>query len=108
MLEGVNDIGFSESDTPTYTPAPVVSADELIAGYRRLIKQAHAKDVKVVGATRQPFKNSDHWGEHAATVSDAVNQWIRTSNRTGRRCACPSAPTPRKRPPRECTASAKL
>ncbi|MEU7942943.1 SGNH/GDSL hydrolase family protein [Microbispora bryophytorum] len=79
MLEGINDIGFSESDTPTYKPAPVVSADELIAGYRQLIKQAHAKDVKVVGATLLPFKTSDHWGEHAATVSDAVNQWIRTS-----------------------------
>ncbi|MFI6786761.1 SGNH/GDSL hydrolase family protein [Nonomuraea sp. NPDC050383] len=79
VLEGVNDIGFSESDTPTYKPAPVVSADELIAGYRRLIRQAHAKGVRVVGATLLPFKNSDHWGEHAAAVSDAVNQWIRTS-----------------------------
>ncbi|WP_326826463.1 SGNH/GDSL hydrolase family protein [Streptosporangium sp. NBC_01756] len=79
MLEGVNDIGFSESDTPTYKPAPVVSADELITKYRQLIQQAHAKGVKVVGATLLPFKNSDHWGEHAAAVSDAVNQWIRTS-----------------------------
>ncbi|MGW0802086.1 SGNH/GDSL hydrolase family protein [Nonomuraea sp. NPDC002799] len=79
VLEGVNDIGFSESDTPTYKPAPVVSAGELIAGYRRLIRQAHAKGVKVVGATLLPFKNSDHWGEHAAAVSDAVNQWIRSS-----------------------------
>ncbi|MFC4116610.1 SGNH/GDSL hydrolase family protein [Nonomuraea zeae] len=79
VLQGVNDIGFSESDTPTYKPAPVVSADELIAGYRRLISQAHAKGVKVVGATLLPFKNSDHWGTHAAAVSDAVNHWIRTS-----------------------------
>ncbi|MFF0243918.1 SGNH/GDSL hydrolase family protein [Streptosporangium sandarakinum] len=79
VLLGVNDIGFSESDTPTYKPAPVVSADELITGYRRLIRQAHAKGVKVVGATLLPFKNSDHWGDHAAAVSDTVNQWIRTS-----------------------------
>ncbi|MEU6424614.1 SGNH/GDSL hydrolase family protein [Microbispora sp. NPDC046973] len=79
VLQGVNDIGFSESDTPTYKPAPVVSADELIGGYRRLIRLAHAKGVKVVGATLLPFKRSDHWGEHAAAVSDAVNQWIRTS-----------------------------
>ncbi|MFC5834163.1 SGNH/GDSL hydrolase family protein [Nonomuraea insulae] len=79
VLQGVNDIGFSESVTPTYTPAPVVSADELIAGYRRLIGLAHAKGIKVVGATLLPFKGSDHWGAHAATVSDAVNRWIRTS-----------------------------
>ncbi|MCF6471807.1 SGNH/GDSL hydrolase family protein [Nonomuraea sp. MG754425] len=79
VLEGVNDIGFSESDTPTFKPAPVVSADELIAGYRRLIRDAHAKGIKVVGATLLPFKNSDHWGERAASVSDAVNRWIRTS-----------------------------
>ncbi|MEV0829142.1 SGNH/GDSL hydrolase family protein [Nonomuraea rubra] len=79
VLQGVNDLGFSESDTPTYKPAPVVSAEELIAGYRRLIRQAHAKGVKVVGATLLPFKGSDHWGTHAAAVSDAVNQWIRTS-----------------------------
>ncbi|GLW13109.1 SGNH hydrolase [Microtetraspora sp. NBRC 13810] len=79
VLEGVNDIGFSETDTPTYKPAPVVSADEMIAGYRRLISQAHAKGIKVVGATLLPFKNSDHWGTHAAAVSDTVNQWIRTS-----------------------------
>ncbi|GAA4964561.1 lysophospholipase L1-like esterase [Nonomuraea thailandensis] len=79
VLQGVNDLGFSESDTPTYKPAPVVSAQELIAGHRRLIRLAHAQGVKVVGATLLPFKGSDHWGEHAATVSDAVNQWIRTS-----------------------------
>ncbi|NUP39958.1 MAG: SGNH/GDSL hydrolase family protein [Streptomyces sp.] len=79
VLQGVNDIGFSESDTPTYKPAPVVSAAELIAGHRRLIRLAHAKGVKIVGATLLPFKGSDHWGEHAATVSHAVNQWIRTS-----------------------------
>ncbi|WP_049562581.1 SGNH/GDSL hydrolase family protein [Nonomuraea sp. SBT364] len=79
LLQGVNDIGFSESDTPTYKPAPVVSAGELIAGYRRLIRQAHAKGVKVVGATLLPFKHSDHWGAHAAAVSDTVNHWIRTS-----------------------------
>ncbi|MGR6915749.1 SGNH/GDSL hydrolase family protein [[Actinomadura] parvosata] len=79
ILQGVNDIGFSESDTPTYKPAPVVSANELIAGHRRLIRQAHDRGIKVVGATLLPFKGSDHWGPHAAAVSDAVNEWIRTS-----------------------------
>lgn len=79
VLEGLNDIGFSESDTPTYKPAPVVSAEELIAGHRKLIRAAHAKGIKVVGATLLPLGGSDHYGERAAKVSDAFNTWVRTS-----------------------------
>ncbi|MGW5866175.1 SGNH/GDSL hydrolase family protein [Streptomyces sp. NPDC055239] len=79
VLEGLNDIGFSESDTPTYKPAPKVSADELIAGHRKLIRAAHAKGVKVVGATLLPLGGSDHYGERAAKVSDEFNEWVRSS-----------------------------
>lgn len=80
VLEGVNDIGFSEAQgQPTYKPSPVVSSDELIAGYRELIRSAHAGGLKVVGSTLLPLKGSDHWGKHAAKVSDQVNHWIRTS-----------------------------
>ncbi|MFG2498463.1 SGNH/GDSL hydrolase family protein [Streptomyces sp. NPDC048441] len=79
VLEGLNDIGFSESDTPTYKPAPKVSAGELIAGHRKLIRAAHEKGVKVVGATLLPLGGSDHYGERAAGVSDAFNAWVRTS-----------------------------
>ncbi|MFK4065296.1 SGNH/GDSL hydrolase family protein [Streptomyces sp. NPDC029674] len=79
VLEGVNDIGFSETDKPTYKPAPVVSARELINGHRELIRQARAKGVKVVGATLLPLGGSDHYGERAAAVSDEFNAWVRTS-----------------------------
>ncbi|KUL54998.1 SGNH/GDSL hydrolase family protein [Streptomyces sp. NRRL S-1521] len=79
VLQGVNDIGFSESDTPTYKPAPVVSARELIDGHRELIRQARAKGVRIVGATLLPFGGSDHDGKRAAAVSDAFNDWVRTS-----------------------------
>lgn len=79
VLEGLNDIGFSESDTPTYKPAPKVSADELITGHRTLIRAAKAKGVKVVGATLLPLGGSDHYGERAAKVSDAFNEWVRNS-----------------------------
>ncbi|MFD5100976.1 SGNH/GDSL hydrolase family protein [Streptomyces albidochromogenes] len=80
VLEGLNDIGFSEAkDQPTYKPSPVVSADELVAGYRELIRAAHAKGLRIVGSTLLPLKGSDHWGPHAAKVSDEVNHWIRTS-----------------------------
>lgn len=84
VLEGVNDIGFSEAQRgprpqPTYQPAPVVSTAQLVAGYRELIRQAHDGGLRVVGATLLPLKGSDHWGAHAARVSDEVNDWIRTS-----------------------------
>ncbi|MGW7078814.1 SGNH/GDSL hydrolase family protein [Streptomyces sp. NPDC054866] len=79
VLEGLNDIGFSESDTPTYKPAPKVSAEELIAGHRKLIRAAKEKGVRVVGATLLPLGGSDHYGERAAKVSDAFNAWVRTS-----------------------------
>ncbi|MEW1922814.1 SGNH/GDSL hydrolase family protein [Streptomyces sp. NPDC088360] len=79
VLEGLNDIGFSESDTPTYKPAPKVSAEELIAGHRKLIRAAREKGVRVVGATLLPLGGSDHYGERAAKVSDEFNEWVRTS-----------------------------
>ncbi|MFE6186376.1 GDSL-type esterase/lipase family protein [Streptomyces sp. NPDC056465] len=82
ILQGVNDIGFSEAaarpDPPaTYKPAPTVSSRELIAGYRELIRAAHSRGLEAVGATLLPFKGSDHWGPHAARVSNEVNDWIR-------------------------------
>lgn len=80
VLQGLNDIGFSETDEqPTYRPAPVVEAEELIDGYRKLIRQARARGLRVIGATLLPFGGSDHWGEHAAKVSHEVNEWIRRS-----------------------------
>ncbi|MEU5774581.1 SGNH/GDSL hydrolase family protein [Streptomyces venezuelae] len=79
VLEGLNDIGYSETDKPTYKPAPVVSARELINGHRTLIREARAKGVRIVGATLLPLGGSDHYGKHAAAVSDEFNQWVRTS-----------------------------
>ncbi|MFI1354114.1 SGNH/GDSL hydrolase family protein [Streptomyces sp. NPDC020898] len=78
VLLGLNDIGFSETDEqPTYKPAPVLEAAELIAGHRELIRQAHRRGLRAIGATLLPFGGSDHWGEHAAKVSHEVDEWIR-------------------------------
>lgn len=80
VLLGVNDIGFSETrEQPTYKPAPVLEAADLIDGYQALIRQARQRGLRVIGATLAPFGGSDHWGEHAAKVSHEVNEWIRTS-----------------------------
>ena len=54
MLLGLNDIGFSETDEqPTYKPAPVVEAGEVIAGYGELIRQARGRRVVVVDLNRE-------------------------------------------------------
>ncbi|KUM74678.1 SGNH/GDSL hydrolase family protein [Streptomyces curacoi] len=80
VLLGLNDIGFSETDEqPTYQPAPVVEAAELIVGHRELIRQGRAAGLRVIGCTLLPFGGSDHWGEHAAKVSHELNEWIRCS-----------------------------
>lgn len=80
VLLGLNDIGFSETgEQPTYKPAPVLGAGELIAGYRALIRQAHARGLRAIGATLLPFGGSDHWGERAARVSREVDEWTRGS-----------------------------
>ena len=79
VLAGLNDIGFSEIDLPTFKPNPDVSAEQLIVGYRDLIERAHARGIKVVGATILPFKGADYHNERAEAKREAVNHWIRTS-----------------------------
>ncbi|MFE1795724.1 SGNH/GDSL hydrolase family protein [Streptomyces sp. NPDC059517] len=80
VLLGLNDIGFSEGAAePTYRPAPLVEAGELVAGHRELIRQARRRGLRVVGATLLPFAGSDHWGERAAKVSHEFNEWVRRS-----------------------------
>jgi lysophospholipase L1-like esterase len=80
VMEGINDIGFSENDFPPCTvPNPQVSAEELIAGHRSLIKEAHAHGLKIVGGTMTPFQGSGFYTERGEKVRAAVNDWIRAS-----------------------------
>lgn len=76
VLEGINDIllGLQEP-TPCTTPAAKVSADDLIDGYRQLIRTAHTRGVRIIGGTILPADLPDE----PEAVRDAVNAWIRTS-----------------------------
>ncbi|MGW0560170.1 SGNH/GDSL hydrolase family protein [Streptomyces sp. NPDC003016] len=78
VLEGINDIGGSAEGVPSH-PTPEVSVEQLIEGHRSLIRQAHAKGIKVIGATLTPVKGSFYYSEANETKRDAVNHWIRTS-----------------------------
>ncbi|MEU4328415.1 SGNH/GDSL hydrolase family protein [Nonomuraea dietziae] len=79
ILEGINDIGMSEAPSPIGAPPTDVSADEIIAGHRALIRQAHARGVRAIGATLPPMKGSRYHTARSEAKRDAVNTWIRTS-----------------------------
>lgn len=80
VLEGINDIHAPDAGGfPCFDPAVAVTADQLIAGHRELIRQAHERGVKAIGATVMPYRGSAFFTERGEAVRDALNAWIRTS-----------------------------
>ncbi|MEV4426485.1 SGNH/GDSL hydrolase family protein [Streptomyces sp. NPDC049602] len=78
LLEGLNDIGGSGPSFPG-GPTPEVSVNQLIEGHRTLIRQAHAKGLKVVGATLTPVGGSFYETPVNEAKREAFNTWVRTS-----------------------------
>ena len=72
VLEGINDIGNARAN-------PTPSASDLIAAHKQLIEQAHARGLKVIGATLTPFWGAAYYTEVGEAKRQAVNEWIRTS-----------------------------
>jgi lysophospholipase L1-like esterase len=71
LLEGINDIGLArENATP--------SAADLIAAHRQVIERAHARGLKVIGATLTPFEGAAYYTAAGEAKRAAVNEWIRT------------------------------
>lgn len=54
------------------------SANSIVDAYKTIIKDAHAKNIKVYGATITPFKGSGHYSAAHEVVRNEVNAWIRT------------------------------
>lgn len=86
ILEGVNDLGFSQVDPatfgalgPCFSPNTNVSAQQIINGYEQLIGAAHARGLKIFGATITPFKDSFYWDAAAEQKRDTINTFLRTS-----------------------------
>ena len=71
VLEGVNDIGGSYGTNSTVAP-------DLIAAYQKFIDQAHAKNIRVYGATILPFEGSQYSSPAHEAARQSVNDWIRT------------------------------
>jgi lysophospholipase L1-like esterase len=78
LLEGINDIGGSGY---AIAAKDKVSAAQLIEGMQHLIARAHARNIKIYGATLTPF-GGNSWPYHSVAgekTRTAVNEWIRTS-----------------------------
>jgi lysophospholipase L1-like esterase len=72
VMEGINDIGQARAN-------PLPSAADLIAAHRQLILRAHARGLKIFGATLTPFEGAGYWTPEGEAKRVAVNEWIRTS-----------------------------
>lgn len=76
VLEGINDIGFG---AVLPDAGSEVGAAQIIAGYRQLITRAHARGVKIFGATLPPFQGAGYYTAAGEATREAVNAWIRTA-----------------------------
>jgi len=82
LLLGINDIAWPGT---AFAPNQVrPTADAMIAGYQQVIALAHARNVRVVGATLTPFEGAlsgTPLGDYYSAEKDAlrleINQWVR-------------------------------
>jgi lysophospholipase L1-like esterase len=72
VLEGVNDIGVAGAKS-----SPNVA--DLISGHRQLIERAHARGLRIYGATLTPFEGAAYWTPEGEAKRQELNTWIRTS-----------------------------
>jgi lysophospholipase L1-like esterase len=71
VLESINDIGIARDN-------PCPSAADLIAAHKQLIERAHARGLKIYGATLTPFEGAAYWTKEGEAKRQAINEWIRT------------------------------
>jgi len=84
VLEGINDIGFSPvvsywSAGGMLRQGTAVGAAQIIGGYQQLIAAAHARGLRIFGATLLPFQGAGYYSAAGEATREAVNHWIRTS-----------------------------
>lgn len=83
VLLGINDIGWPGSPfAPQEAPARL---EDLIQGYRELVARAHARGLKVTGATLPPFEGAlagtpyeGHYSAAKEALRQQLNAWIRS------------------------------
>lgn len=82
VLLGINDVGFPAISVPN-SPPPFanqsVTSDQMIQAYRQLITRAHAKGIKIIGATLTPFEGAGYATAEGEAKRQAANDFIRSS-----------------------------
>ncbi|MFM1896257.1 MAG: hypothetical protein RLZZ385_1331 [Pseudomonadota bacterium] len=73
LLEGINDIGMSSRT------GVLISAEEIIDGYRQIIARAHARGIKVIAGLLLPYEGAAYYTQAGNAVREAVNHFILTS-----------------------------
>jgi len=71
VLEGINDIGNARQN-------PTPTAEDLIAAHKQLIEQAHARGLKIYGATLTPFWGAAYYSDAGEAKRQSLNEWIRS------------------------------
>lgn len=79
LMEGINDIGFSGNMVPGFSRTDIIPPDDIIQGYRQLIARAHARGMRIIGATMTAFGGSPAFTPEKEAVRLTVNRWIRSS-----------------------------
>lgn len=74
IFEGVNDLGATRDSLAAFDVA-----HNLIAAYDKMIADAHAKGIKVYGATITPFNKSNYYRSYREAARNMINNWVRTS-----------------------------
>ena len=72
VMEGINDIR-------NQGPVTFATAEDLIGAYRQMIERAHARGLKIIGATLTPCEGDMLMTPEGEAKRKAVNQWIRSS-----------------------------
>jgi len=72
LLEGVNDLR---------TVGHTFPAEDIMAGYEKIIDRVHAKKAKIYGATLTPIEGSGRYTPAMEAERQKLNTWIRTSRK---------------------------
>jgi lysophospholipase L1-like esterase len=87
VFEGVNDLGiaYGRFEGPMAAirnlmpPGLTATEETMVAGYRQLIARAHARGLKIYGATIAPYQGAMYFSAEGEAVRQAVNKWMRES-----------------------------
>jgi lysophospholipase L1-like esterase len=70
VLEGINDIGVARNNAkPT--------DQDLIGAHQQMIERAHARGLKIIGATLTPFEGAAYFTPEGEAKRQALNEFIR-------------------------------